>query len=186
MPVFVAFLRAVNVGGTGKLPMRDLKTVCEERGLRDVATYIASGNLVFRSPKAGDASTAALARLLGEILRERFGLPNNQALIRTPDRLAEVIERNPFAVPAAKRPNLLMVSFLDATPPPSAAAALAAYRGPEQLHLDGDHLYIDYVEGAGRSKLTPALLAKALQVAFTARNWNTTNKLLAMGRALEG
>ena len=46
MPVFVVLLRAVNVGGTGKLPMGDLKRLCEKAGFRNVRTYIASGNVV--------------------------------------------------------------------------------------------------------------------------------------------
>jgi uncharacterized protein (DUF1697 family) len=79
-----------------------------------------------------------------------------------------------------------MVSFLEASALPGAAAALAAYRGPERLHLAGEHLYIDYGQGVARSKLTPAFLDKTLGVRGTARNWNTANKLLAMARALAG
>jgi uncharacterized protein (DUF1697 family) len=182
MAVFIGLLRAVNVGGTGKLSMQEFKAACEEAGLRNVATYIASGNIVFQSPK----SAAALTRLINQILRDRFALTKNHTLIRSPDRLAEVIAGNPFAMAAAKRPNLLMVNFLEALPPAGAAAALAAYRGPERLQLEGDHLYVDYSEGVARSKLTPAFLAKALQVPCTARNWNTINKLLEMARTLEG
>ncbi|MGB2598053.1 MAG: DUF1697 domain-containing protein, partial [Pseudolabrys sp.] len=52
MPVFIALLRAVNVGGTGKLPMRDLKILCEKLGCADVRTYIASGNVIFKSGKS--------------------------------------------------------------------------------------------------------------------------------------
>ena len=51
MTSFVALLRAVNVGGTGKLPMSDLKAICEELGFTSVRTYIASGNVVFASRK---------------------------------------------------------------------------------------------------------------------------------------
>ena len=46
MPVFIALLRAINVGGTGKLPMSDLRSLCEKAGFRNVRTYIASGNVV--------------------------------------------------------------------------------------------------------------------------------------------
>ena len=89
-------------------------------------------------------------------------------------------------IPAAERPNLLMVVFLDGLPQAGAADRLAAFDGPERLHLEGEHLYIDYAEGVGRSKLTPALLDKALKVPATGRNWNTANTLLGMARALEG
>jgi uncharacterized protein (DUF1697 family) len=181
MAVFVALLRAVNVGGTGKLPMPELKAACEGAGFARVSTYIASGNVVFES----DKSAAAVKALISKLLRDRFGLTKSHAFVRTPRQLVNVIAGNPFPDAAAKRPNLLMVDFLDARPPPAAAGALAAYDGPERLHLAGDHLYIDYVGGIGRSKLTPALLDRALQVPATGRNWNTTNKLLDMARALE-
>jgi uncharacterized protein (DUF1697 family) len=179
--VFIALLRAINVGGTGKLPMKDLKAACEKAGLEQVSTYIASGNIVFASEK----SEAAVKSLIAGLLRDRFGLTKNHTLIRMPKDLAKVIARNPFVAAAKARPNLLMVNFLDSRPPTGAAAALAAYDGPERLHLDGDHVYVDYGEGVARSKLTPAFLDKALKVAATGRNWNTTNKLLEMARALE-
>ncbi|MDB5999933.1 MAG: hypothetical protein JWP52_1632, partial [Rhizobacter sp.] len=49
MTAFIALLRAVNVGGTGKLPMTELKRLCEEAGFESVRTYIASGNVAFSS-----------------------------------------------------------------------------------------------------------------------------------------
>jgi uncharacterized protein (DUF1697 family) len=179
--VFIALLRAINVGGTGKLPMKDLKAACEKAGLEHVSTYIASGNIVFASEK----SATAVKSLIAGLLRDHFGLIKNHTLIRVPEDLANVIARNPFAEAAKARPNLLMVNFLDDHPPAGAAAALAAYDGLERLHLDRNHLYVDYREGVARSKLTPAFLDKALKVPATARNWNTTNKLLEMARALE-
>jgi uncharacterized protein (DUF1697 family) len=181
MNTYIALLRAVNVGGTGKLPMKDLKAACEKAGLRQVSTYIASGNVVFASEESQDAVKA----LIADLLRNCFGLAKNHTLIRTPRDLVKVIAANPFADAAKARPNWLMVNFLDGRPHAGAAAALAAYDGPERLHLSGGHLYIDYGKGVARSKLTPAFLDRALKVAATARNWNTTNKLLEMARALE-
>lgn len=49
MSTYIALLRAVNVGGTGKLPMADLKAMCVELGFGKVQTYIASGNVVLQS-----------------------------------------------------------------------------------------------------------------------------------------
>jgi uncharacterized protein (DUF1697 family) len=181
MATFIALLRAVNVGGTGRLPMKDLKDACEDAGLQKVSTYIASGNVVFDS----DKSAAAVKSLLTDLLRKRFGLTRNHVLIRTPERLARVVARNPFADAAAGRPNMLMITFLDGLPHAGAAAALAAFEGLERMHLDGDHLYVDYAQGVARSRLTPAFLDRALKVAATARNWNTANTLLKMARAPE-
>jgi len=179
MSVFIAVLRAVNVGGTGKLPMKELKAACEAAGLRQVSTYIASGNLVFAHDGAADQAQAIIAA----ILRDQFGLTKNHTIIRTPDALARALEANPFPDAAAERPAGLMLQFLEATPPDGAAEALAKWTGPERLHLSGDHLYVDYVAGAGTSKLTPAFLERALKVAGTARNWNTSRKLLEMANS---
>jgi uncharacterized protein (DUF1697 family) len=180
MAVFIALLRAVNVGGTGRLPMQDLKAACEKAGLKRVSTYIASGNLVFEI----DKSEPAVKTLITQLLRDRFRLTKNHTLIRTPRSLASVIAGNPFAAAATQRPNRLMINFLDGLPPAGFADALSAYRGPERLRLDGEHLYVDYAEGMARSKLTP-FLDKALKVPATGRNWNTTNRLLEMARALD-
>ncbi len=179
MSVFIAVLRAVNVGGTAKLPMKELKAACEAAGLQRVATYIASGNLVFAHDGTADQAQAIIA----EILRDRFDLTKNHTIIRTPDSLAQALAANPFADAAAGRPSSLMLHFLAGTPPATAAEALAAWGGPERIHLAGQHLYIDYVEGAGRSKLTPAYLERAVAVVGTARNWNTAQKLLEMAQS---
>jgi uncharacterized protein (DUF1697 family) len=179
--VFIALLRAINVGGTGKLPMKELKVACEEAELNQVSTYIASGNVVF----ASDKSAAAVKTVITDLLRDQFGLTKNHTFIRTPNDLARVIAGNPFADAAAERPSHLMVNFLDGLPRVGTADALAAFDGPERLHLDRKHLYVDYAEGVARSKLTPAFLDKALQVPATGRNWNTINKLLEMARSLE-
>ena len=176
MSVFIAVLRAVNVGGTARLPMKDLKTACETAGLREVATYIASGNLVFTH----DGDAGQVQAIIAKVLNDQFGMTKNHTIIRTPEALAEALAANPFADAAVERPSSLMLQFLEATPPDSAAEALAQWPGPERLHLSGEHLYIDYVAGAGTSKLSNAWLERALKVAGTARNWNTANKLLEM------
>jgi uncharacterized protein (DUF1697 family) len=60
VPVFIALLRAVNVGGTGKLPMGELKRLCEKAGFRKARTYIASGNVVAEGDGSGTQAKAAL------------------------------------------------------------------------------------------------------------------------------
>ena len=78
---YVALLRAVNVGGTGKLAMAELKAMCEAAGFLSVRTYIASGNVVFQSPKTEVQVKAALEAALstyagkpvGVMVRTRVG-----------------------------------------------------------------------------------------------------------------
>jgi hypothetical protein len=62
---YIALLRAVNVGGTGKLPMADLKAICSDAGFIQVQTYIASGNVVFKSNATPPAQRSTFVDLIG-------------------------------------------------------------------------------------------------------------------------
>ena len=166
MPSLIALLRAVNVGGTGKLPMSDLKAMCEELGFADVRTYIASGNVVFTSRKSEAAVKSALERQLEAYAGKPVGV-----LVRTAGEMAKILADNPFPKLA---PNRTMAVFLDRAPP---ADTLATIRGQkdEKVRLGKREIYIHYGEGMGQSKLViPA--AKL----GTARNMNTVAVLAKM------
>ncbi|WP_027542607.1 DUF1697 domain-containing protein [Bradyrhizobium sp. WSM2254] len=170
MAAFVALLRAVNVGGTGKLPMTELKAMCEELGFAAVRTYIASGNVVFTSRK----SEAAIKSALEQRLHAYAGAPVG-VLVRSAAAMAQVAADNPFPKAA---PNRTVAIFLDKAPP---ADALSAIRGQkdEELRLGRREIYVHYGEGMGTSKLViPA--AKT----GTARNMNTIATLAKMAAEL--
>src|SRR5579872_4674216 len=109
MASFVALLRAVNVGGTGKLPMSELKQICEELGFAGVRTYIASGNVIFESRK----SEAAIKSALEQRLQAYAGKPVG-VLVRNAAEMAQIAAENPFPKLASNR---TMVMFLDRAPP---------------------------------------------------------------------
>src|ERR1700722_12333745 len=109
MPRYIALLRAVNVGGTGILPMADLRSICGDAGFARVETYIASGNVVFESNAAPSKVKAELeARLLAYAARP-VGV-----VLRTVLEMAAVLEANPF--PQAE-PKYTYAIFLDRRPP---------------------------------------------------------------------
>jgi uncharacterized protein (DUF1697 family) len=163
---FVALLRAVNVGGTGKLPMADLKAIAEAAGLKRVRTYIASGNLVFDSA----LSEAAVKQTLEQALERYAGKPV-AVMVRTAAQMRAALDGNPFPDRAANR---TMAVFLDAAPPADTLDRVVA-PGGEEVRLGLREIYIHYGEGMGQSKLkVPA--AKA----GTARNINTVAKLAEM------
>ena len=166
MPAYAALLRAVNVGGTGKLSMSDLRQLCEDGGLRDVATYIQSGNVVFRSTR----SEASVKKLLEAALAQKLGKPYG-VLVRTAGELRALLEENPFPDAA---PNRVLVLFLDEKP---AAASLknVATPGGEELRAVGRQLFLHFPNGMGQSKLK-----LPFQKTGTGRNLNTVRKLLAM------
>jgi len=163
---WIALLRAVNVGGTGKLAMSELKAMCEELGLGSVRTYIASGNVVFESRKSEAAIKAALEQRLEAFAQRPVGV-----VVRSARELAQIVADNPFPKLA---PNRTVALFLDRAPP---ADALEGVRGlkNEKIGLGKREIYIHYSDGMGTSKLViPA--AKT----GTARNMNTVAALAKM------
>jgi len=163
MIAYVALLRAVNVGGTGKLPMAELARMCEAAGFTAVRTYIASGNVVFQSA----ATEAQVKAVLEDALRAYAGKPVG-VLVRMGPEIAEVLARNPF--PKAPS-NRVVAIFLDQPPPPDTLQSLLGQRD-EIVRLGRREIYVAYGEGMGTSKLKiPA--AKT----GTARNMNTVAKL---------
>ncbi len=177
MSVQIALLRAVNVGGTGIVPMADLRAAIEKAGFKDVRSLLQSGNLVF---DAGARTPAASEKKLETLCAKTFGLTND-IHVRTPKEFAAIIEANPFAKEARSDPAFVHVLFLRDAPPEAAYAALqAAIKGREIVRGGGRHAYMLYPDGMGHSKLTPAVLARHLGMPGTARNWNTVRKLIAM------
>ena len=166
MTRYIALIRGVNVGGTGKLPMAALRSLCTEAGFERVETYIASGNVVFESELAPAKVKAELeARLLAYM-----GKPVGVAL-RTAAEMAAVLNANPFP---KVEPKFTYAIFLD-HPPPHDALDHAVGRGGEVMRLGEREIFVHYGDGMGRSKLRiPA--AKS----GTARNMNTIAKLAEM------
>jgi uncharacterized protein (DUF1697 family) len=171
MSAFIALLRAVNVGGTGKLPMTDLKALCEAAGFAQVRTYIASGNVVFESPWPEARVKTELERRLADYAGKPVGVA-----VRTAAEMAAVRDANPFPTAA---PNGTVAIFLD-HPPPADAARHAKGRKDEKIALGAREIYVSYGEdGMGKSKLRiPAARAG------TARNLNTVAKLAEIAAAL--
>jgi uncharacterized protein (DUF1697 family) len=168
LTAYVGLLRAVNVGGTGKLPMSALKAIGEAAGFADVRTYIASGNLLFTSALPEAKAKAVLEQRLHAYAGKPVG-----AMVRTAGELAQVLAGDPFPHALAK---FKVAIFLDAAPPADALAAVIG-QADEQLALGRREIYVHYGSGMGRSKLRiPAARAG------TARNMNTVAKLVALSR----
>ncbi|WP_027816515.1 DUF1697 domain-containing protein [Paraburkholderia bannensis] len=163
MPTYIALLRAVNVGGTGKLPMPELRAMCEALGFTNVRTYIASGNVVFESRLAA----ASVKKRLEQSLEEYAGKPVG-VLLRNADEMAAVLADNPFA---DAPPERTVAIFLDAAPPADALDRLSGH-GTEQLALGKREIYVYYPDGIGRSKLKIVSGKDG-----TARNMNTVATL---------
>ena len=169
MTKYVALLRAVNVGGTGKLPMSELRAMCESVGFANVRTYIASGNVVFESDLSETSVKTKLERCLETYAGMQVGV-----LIRTGAELAAVLAGNPFRSAA---PNRTVAIFLDAPPPADTLAGVSGQQ-TEEIKLGKREIYVHYGDGMAKSKL------KIRAARFgTARNMNTVAKLAEMAAA---
>lgn len=166
MTTYIALLRAVNVGGTGRLPMADLKALCAKLGFRRIETYIASGNVVFDCGLAEEKVRAQLESLLLEYAGKAVG-----AFVRTADEMKILLKRNPFP---DQEPKLTYSFFLHEKP---AADALDDVRGraDEEIRLGRREIYVYYPSGMGQSKLQ--IPAARLG---TSRNMNTVAKLVEL------
>ena len=166
MTVYVAFLRAVNVGGRGNLKMEDLRAICVGAGLTDARTYIQSGNVVFSSERSERSLVLELQRLIGDKMARAVGV-----LIRTAEELRDILDGNPF--PDAD-PSLVGVWFLPKALPERLLTALAL-GGPEDVRMIGREIYVHYPDGIGRSKIKIPFAADG-----TTRNLNTVEAVVEM------
>jgi uncharacterized protein (DUF1697 family) len=175
MTRMVALLRAVNVGGR-KLPMADFRQQVAGLGWENVATYIQSGNIVFDAACSPPEAEAAIEALI----REHYGY-EAPAIVRTRAAWAHYPAGNPFPEVARETPGLLLMLLAKQTPKADAAALIEARATMgERARHTGDAIWIHFPEGSGKSKLTTALLDKAIGSTATSRNYRTVCTLKAM------
>jgi uncharacterized protein (DUF1697 family) len=171
----LVLLRGVNVGGRNKLPMAALRDALEAAGMREVQTYLQSGNVVLDDAGA----SGELALRCERLIAERFGL-SIAVIVRTRAQLARVVRRDPLAS-GADQPKLYQVSFC-ASKPSAAAIEKVAARAVEgeRIVAHGSEIYAWFPHGVGRSRLAAQLAKQDLGVVATARNWTTVTKLLEL------
>ncbi len=175
MTRYVALLGSINVGGN-RLAMADLREALEREEFADVATVVASGNVLFSHEKR---PSSGLAEKIAHTVKERFGF-DTFAAVRSADELRQALEESPFAEDGEDK--LVHVHFLEGEPDAAAFAGLVADhegRGHERLAPGTRCLHVDYVDGAGNSRLTGAVIARHLGCRGTARNLRSIRRILA-------
>ena len=170
MTAYVALLRAVNVGGTGKLPMSELKRIADELGFGCPKTFIASGNLLFSS----DLAETKVRDKLEKALVAQMGKPV-AVMVRTVAEMAAIVKANPFP---GEPQNRVIVTFLP-EPPSKDALDDARNLSDERMALGKREIYVAYPHGLGQSKLRIPAAAKG-----TGRNMNSVSKLAEMAKEL--
>jgi uncharacterized protein (DUF1697 family) len=176
MTTFVALLRGINVGGKNRIPMAELRSLCERLGYRNVRTLIQSGNVVLD----GRGKPAALEADLERGIARSLGL-EIPVVARTAESFASCLALNPLREASASDPSHVLLGLSKSRPTPGAARALQerATAG-ERIEVVGEALWFHYPLGVGRSKLTPALIDRLVGSTVTARNVTTATKLVEL------
>jgi uncharacterized protein (DUF1697 family) len=179
MPVYVALLRGINVGGKNRLPMKDLAAIFAEAGCSEVTTYIQSGNVVFG---AKEPHARRVPLLVAKKIADRFEL-RIPVLTRDASELEDVVRSNPFLRRGADA-KALHVAFLESRPRAAEISSLDPDRSPpDAFAVRGREVYLHLPNGAGRTKLSNDYLEKRLGTTSTLRNWATVLKLFELAKA---
>jgi uncharacterized protein (DUF1697 family) len=174
-PRYIAFLRAVNVGGR-TVKMVRLKVLFEKMGFGDVATFIASGNVIFTSTAK---DPARLEAFIERSLQDALGY-SVTTFLRTSEELAAVAARDPFGLPILPG-GRLFIGFLRAAPPAAAKKKVAALgTATDAFCVHGRELYWLCATPSMQSIVSGATLEKTLGGPATLRNVNTVRRLVAL------
>ncbi len=177
MKTYIALFRGLNVGGSNILPMKELRALLESLGLKNVKTYIQSGNAVFGGK---ETSRSSLSRRMSAAIKESHGF-QPQVLLLTLEELQNAMESNPFPE-AEGEPKCLHLFFLASAPKEVDFDALESIKSPrERFVLTDSVFYLHAPDGIGRSKLATRV-EKSLGVSLTCRNWRTVCKVLEMAQ----
>ena len=174
MSRYVALLGSINVGGN-RLKMDELKAALADHGFANVATVIASGNVLFDHPRAADAT---LEDEIARVVEDRFGIATFAA-VRTKAELAAALAESPYA--GNGEVKFVPVHFLSKQPTKAQFERLMADhegRGAEKLAPGTRALHIDFVDGVGTSKLTSAFIQKRLGCKGPARNVRSIKRII--------
>jgi len=176
--VFVAFLRAINLGKVNRVPMGELRVALSDAGFTDVRTHLQSGNVVLESrTRSPEAVASAIERVVADEFRVRTAV-----MVRTGSALTEVVTANPYARRGVD-PRTLHVAFLKKAPTAAAKRALSGRTfGDDQFEIRGTEIYLRYPHGVAGSTMSTPVFEKALGTPGTIRTWGVVTRLAELAQ----
>lgn len=175
MPKYIAFLRAINVGGH-TVKMNHLKNLFEKMGFVNVETFIASGNVVFETKSK---SVDTIKKKIEIELNKQLGY-EVATLIRSTEELKESIEYKPFKESELNNPNnTLYIGFLNSDPSKENQNNVFAMQdSSNEFHFHNTELYWLCRKNFSDSGIDGKKLEKALGLSATFRNSTTLRKMV--------
>lgn len=177
MKTYIAFLRGINVSGKHKIPMAILKELLVGQGLKEVKTYIQSGNVLFKSERD---NTKELEKLLSAAILDHFKF-NIPVVVKTVEQVKEILNQNPFKTDDENLQKQNYFVLLNNWPnqEDTEKLTLEVYANEEFL-VTNNCVYLKCNAGYGKAKLNNNLIERKLNVLATTRNYRTMNKILAL------
>jgi len=174
--IYVALLRGINVGGNKLIRMKDLARICTDAGLKNVRTYIASGNVVFES---GSANKTALTRKIEKALHQTLGYEVS-VVLRTLSEIKSIVNRNPFRKYEASKDVMLCVVFLANEPKTKPTLPLVSLTDNLEVFevADGTACVVSRRKKSGWFGFPNNFVEKQFGVTGTTRQWSSVKKLL--------
>ncbi|HXR84859.1 MAG TPA: DUF1697 domain-containing protein [Hanamia sp.] len=181
LQTFISILRGINVSGQKKILMADLKALYESLRFKDIATYIQSGNVVFKSNEK--ITDLHIAKKIEEAIFKNYNF-QVPVIVRSSDEMKKIVSSNPFLKQKNIDVKKLHVTFLSEIPAKTAVETIENIDfSPDQFVISGKEIYLRIPESYGETKLSNQFFEKKLKVSATTRNWNTVMELMEMSSA---
>ena len=179
MQKYIAILRGVNVGGHNRVNMQRLREALAGKGLKDVQTYIQSGNIVFQTGMQG---TSGPAKKIAGVLKTDFNV-DVPVLVRSASEWMRTVENNPFVRETDDHTKLL-VTFLSEKPAAADVKSLSTQVFPhDDFRVVDADVYLFCRNGYGRTDIPNTFFEKHLRRTGTTRNWKSVLALAEMLQA---
>ena len=173
MGVYISILRGINVSGQKLIKMTDLVKHCEALGLKNVKTYIQSGNVIFQSP---DSAPEKISLKIAKKIKKEYGF-DVPVMVKSAKDLKQILNNNPF-IERGENTNQLYVTFLSDVPRRELVNNIDPKRFlPEEFTWDKNVIYFFSPNGYGNAKMNNNFFENKLKVEATTRNWKTVTKL---------
>lgn len=181
MTTYLVFLRGVMPYGKNRVPMKVLQGLLRKHGYPDAQTYLHTGNIILNSSD----DSLILAKNIHNLINEFIG-PDLAVIVRTPQEITELLDKNPFTEPAYKQNRVFfcMMEHISETSPLDLINK-KINDTDEKISLQENNAFLYIPGNAGRSKLNNQLLEKSFKTTSTSRNFNTLHKVLSIAQSFE-
>lgn len=179
MPIFLAFLRGINVSGQKIIKMADLKVALETIGFQKIQTYIQSGNIVLETE---NTEIALLEQKITDKIKETFAF-DVPTVVRTVEDLEKILKNNPFNKQILEEKDQLYFTLLKNRPSAESQQSLENKASNiDEIRVLGQTVYVLCRKGYGESVFSNNFVEKNLKISATTRNLATMEKMIYLGK----